>query len=218
VALIGAGLVVWLVFFKRANKRGTSPHRKHNKRRKHRPINPTLAQTGGLPPLRKPDEPPHGKLGGTRVLTQLIPNRNPALNPAMFDHEKLRVYQSSLAFALWAETFLERAKKSSPLYDQLDRARTSILLNIAKGNGRFAAPDHCRFFETARGSVLECAACLDLLAIKNLNDSQELKQGKEVLQKIIPMLVDLIRYHSTERLHEMPVSYRPETEKDYNLD
>ena len=51
----------------------------------------------------------------------------------MFDHEKLRVYQETPGFASWAETILERAKKSGPLHDQLDRARTSILLNIAEG-------------------------------------------------------------------------------------
>jgi len=132
----------------------------------------------------------------------------------MFDHEKLRVYQEALAFASWAETILERAKKTSPLHDQLDRARTSILFNIAEGNGRFTAPDRCRFFDAARGSVLECAACLDLLAIKKLIDPQELAQGKELLQRIVSMLVGLIRSNSPDRLHENPVSYRVGREKD----
>jgi four helix bundle protein len=134
----------------------------------------------------------------------------------MFDHEKLRVYQEALAFASWAETILDRAKKSSPLHDQLDRARTSILLNIAEGNGRFTAPDRCRFFDTARGSALECAACLDLLAVKKLIDPQESKQGKESLQKIVSMLVGLIRSNSTDRLHDAPVSYRVKPKKDYD--
>jgi four helix bundle protein len=132
----------------------------------------------------------------------------------MFDHEKLRVYQEALVFASWAETVLERAKKSSPLHDQLDRARTSILLNIAEGNGRFTPPDRCRFFDTARGSVLECAACLDLLAIKNLIDQKELAHGKETLGNIVSMLVGLIRSNSPDRLHENPVSYRVGREKD----
>jgi four helix bundle protein len=132
----------------------------------------------------------------------------------MFDHEKLRVYQETLAFASWAEAVLERAKKSSPLHDQLDRARTSILLNIAEGNGRFTSPDRCRFFDTARGSVLECAACLDLLAIKNLIDQKELAHGKEMLGKIVSMLVGLIRSNSPDRLHENPVSYRVGRKKD----
>jgi hypothetical protein len=29
-------------------------------RREHRPLNPTLAQKGGLPPVRDPDQPPAG--------------------------------------------------------------------------------------------------------------------------------------------------------------
>jgi four helix bundle protein len=134
----------------------------------------------------------------------------------MFDHEKLRVYQEALAFASWAEAILERAKKSSPLHDQLDRARTSILLNIAEGNGRFTAPDRCRFFDTARGSTLECAACLDLLAVKNVIDPKELTHAKQQLEKIVSMLVGLIRSNSAERRHEAPVSYRAKMEKDYD--
>jgi len=109
---------------------------------------------------------------------------------------------------------LERAKKSSPLHDQLDRARTSILLNIAEGNGRFTTADRCRFFDMARGSALECAACLDLLAVKNAIDFKEQTHGKMLLEKIVSMLVGLIRSNSADRLHEEPVSYRTKAKKD----
>jgi FtsZ-interacting cell division protein ZipA len=34
-------------------------HRSGHRHEQH-PINPTLAQTGGLPPVRRSDEPPHG--------------------------------------------------------------------------------------------------------------------------------------------------------------
>jgi four helix bundle protein len=132
----------------------------------------------------------------------------------MFDHEKLRVYQESLAFASWAEIILEHANKSSPLHDQLDRARTSILLNIPEGNGRYTAADRCRFFDMARGSSLECAACLDLLAVKNVIDQKELALGKVMLEKIVSMPVGLIRSNSADRLHETPVSYRVGRKKD----
>ena len=56
VALVIGGFVLWVVFRDKSGKR----RHKHDKRRKRRHLNPTLAQTGGLPPLRKPDEPPHG--------------------------------------------------------------------------------------------------------------------------------------------------------------
>jgi len=132
----------------------------------------------------------------------------------MFDHEKLRVYQEALRFASSAETLLERAKKSSALHDQLDRARTSILLNIAEGNGRYTAADRRRFFDMARGSALECAACLDLLTAKNLISKTELQVNKESLEKIVSMLVGLIRSNSTDRLHEEPVAYRIGRKRD----
>jgi len=126
----------------------------------------------------------------------------------MFDHEKLRVYQESLAFASWVETILERAKKSSPLHDQLDRARTSILLNIAEGNAKYTAPDRCRYFDTARGSALECAACLDVLVAKGKCTAEQTQYGKELLQETVALLVGLVRSIAPQRLGEEPVEYR----------
>jgi hypothetical protein len=68
----------------------------------------------------------------------------------------------------------------------------------------------------ARGSVLECAACLDLLAVKSVIDQKELANGKATLEKIVSMLVGLIRSNSADRLHETPVSYRAKPKKDYD--
>jgi four helix bundle protein len=136
----------------------------------------------------------------------------------MFDHEKLRVYQEALQFASAVETILEHVKKSSVLHDQLDRARTSILLNIAEGNGRYTAADRCRFFDMARGSALECAACFDLFAVKNLISKAELETNKASLERIVSMLVGLIRSNSPDRLHESPVSYRVGRKKDKDYD
>jgi hypothetical protein len=48
------GLLVWL----KTSKAGKGKRRKRH--RHHRPTNPTLAQTGGLPPKRDANQPPHG--------------------------------------------------------------------------------------------------------------------------------------------------------------
>lgn len=48
------GFMVWLMM-----ARGGKSKRKR-KHRHHRPTNPTLAQTGGLPPKRDPNQPPPG--------------------------------------------------------------------------------------------------------------------------------------------------------------
>ena len=55
-------------------------------------------------------------------------------------------------------------------------------MNIAEGNGKYAAPDRCRFFDIARGSALECAACLDVLVAKK--KVVQADQGKEMLARI----------------------------------
>jgi heme/copper-type cytochrome/quinol oxidase subunit 2 len=57
---IGIGvsiLAVWLFVFRTKNKK---KRHKHHRRRHHRQHNPTLAQTGGLPPPRDPNQPPPG--------------------------------------------------------------------------------------------------------------------------------------------------------------
>ena len=125
-----------------------------------------------------------------------------------FDHEKLQVYQEALQFFAWCEPILERIPKSSTLHDQLDRARTSVVLNIPEGNGKFTSPDRCKYFDSARGSALECAGCLDLLFIKKAVTDVQLDEGKTKLQKVVSMLVGLIRSNSPDRLHEDAVEYR----------
>lgn len=71
----------------------------------------------------------------------------------LLDHEKLEVYQASLAFIAWLEPILQKLPKSLSVIDQLDRASTSIPLNIAEGNGKFTGADRCRYFDNARGSA-----------------------------------------------------------------
>ena len=122
-----------------------------------------------------------------------------------FDHEKLHVYQEAIRFVAWTNGVLESIPKTLAVHSQLDRAATSIPLNIAEGKGKFTAPDRCRFFDIARGSALECAACLDVLLVKKLIPSAEV--GQEMLLRIVSMLVGLIRSTSDVRLHEEMGSY-----------
>ena len=132
-----------------------------------------------------------------------------------FDHEKLDAYKKALAFAAWAEPVLERLPKSVAVQNQLDRARTSIVLNIPEGNGRFTSADRCKFFDIARGSALECAGCLDLIFIKKLLSEMELDAGETLLKDIVSLLIGLIRSNSPDRLHEEAVEYRVGGEKHY---
>src|SRR5437763_4551592 len=115
-----------------------------------------------------------------------------------FDHEKLDVYQLELRFITWVTRLLAKIKQRptdarvAEVSDQLDRASLSSLLNTAEGNGRRRRQMRAKFFDDARGSVTECAACLDALVAKGTCTEQEVEEGKEMLVRIASMLTKLI--------------------------
>ncbi len=114
-----------------------------------------------------------------------------------FEHEKLEVYRDAIAFIAWLSELLEGLVRPGDVRDQLDRASTSIALNIAEGNGKYALKDRCRFFDTAHGPALECAAGLDILVAKGKMTLDQVRPGKERLQGIVRMLMGLIKKNST---------------------
>ena len=115
-----------------------------------------------------------------------------------FDHEKLDVYQLELAFLTWIAPFLVRIKqvganaRPAEIIDHLDRASLSALLNTAEGNGRRQRQTRAKFFDDARGSVTECAACLDALVAKRISAREEVDEGKQLLLRIASMLTKLV--------------------------
>jgi four helix bundle protein len=115
-----------------------------------------------------------------------------------FDHEKLDVYREAIGFCGWVREFLAAISGKAAAKDQLDRASTSIPLNIAEGNGKFSVRDRARFLEMARGSALECAACLDVLLVRKLAIEEQITGPKEKLARIVQMLIGLLR-KSSER-------------------
>jgi four helix bundle protein len=121
----------------------------------------------------------------------------PAPNECWFDHERLEVYQEAIALIPWLSAILDVTVRIGDVKVQLDRASTSIPLNIAEGNGKYAPKDRCRFFDIAHGSALECAAGLDVLVAKAKLTPEQIRPGKESLHKIVRMLMGLIKRNST---------------------
>jgi four helix bundle protein len=128
-----------------------------------------------------------------------------------FDHEKLEVYRESIAFCAWVGEFLSSITAKTVARDQLDRASTSIPLNIAEGNGKFSARDRARFLEMARGSTLECAACLDVLVARKLANVDQVGEAKNKLAGIVRMLMGLLKRFSEriDVLKEEEANYAP---------
>jgi four helix bundle protein len=134
-----------------------------------------------------------------------------------FDHEKLDVYRESIDFCGWVGDFISSISGKAAAKDQLDRASTSVPLNIAEGNAKFSSADLARFFEIARGSAVECAACLDVLVARKFANIEQIGAPKEQLVKIVQMLVGLLRRFSdhADLLREEPEAYGNEHEHDY---
>jgi four helix bundle protein len=110
------------------------------------------------------------------------------------DHERLDVYRLSIEFIAWAGELLDSSLKKSgwSAAKHLEDASQSIANNIAEGNGKRSRADRCRFLDIARGSALECAACLDALAARKRLTAAEQEYGKSLLERIVSMLWRMI--------------------------
>jgi four helix bundle protein len=74
------------------------------------------------------------------------------------------------------------------------------VLNVAEGAGTLSAPDKRRFYQTARGSATESAALLDACQRVNLITDADHRLGKEMLLRLVSMLVKLTRSFETPLL------------------
>ncbi len=137
-----------------------------------------------------------------------------------FDHEKLDVYRESIALCAWVGEFLSAIPSKTSAKDQLDRASTSIPLNIAEGNGKFSACDRARFLEMARGSALECAACLDVLVARKLANTDQTGAAKGQLAGIVRMLMGLLKRFSerADVLREDEEGYAAQKDQEQDQD
>ena len=122
-------------------------------------------------------------------------------------HESLTVYQRAIQFVAWASEFATETKLTGVMSDQFKRAFVSIPLNIAEGCGKHSKKDQARFYDIARGSALECGACLDVLVAMRIAESQEVESGKQLLIEVVAMLTSLSRNIVADRVHEDTSAY-----------
>ena len=85
----------------------------------------------------------------------------------LFNHERLDIYRVSLDFVRWFVALAPAQELTAP-FRPVDKAATSVVLNIAEGNGRYARLDHKRFLQVAQSSAVKTAAHLDLCVAKKV--------------------------------------------------
>ncbi len=113
----------------------------------------------------------------------------------MFDFQKLEVYKKSKIFHVACKKIILENKLDKYVNDQLGRASFSVPLNIAEGSGKFSKADRKNYFTTARASLFECVAVMDILKDDGkLSDSdleKMLKDADELSRILYAMIKNL---------------------------
>jgi four helix bundle protein len=106
-----------------------------------------------------------------------------------FDHEDLRVYQAAIGFVAWLEEVASGITSKVSACDHLTRASGGVPVNIAQASGKRSMNERRQFIDTAYGSSLECAACLDVLCILKSLRASTVSDGKGRLSTLVSMLI-----------------------------
>ncbi len=147
-----------------------------------------------------------GRKGGLSMNEPIVPARARVPVPekrnssekrssrVVFDHEKLDSYRVSVRFVGVTEKIVKNLPEGrSYITNQLLRAALSIPLNIAEGSGEYSRRDKARFYRFALRSATECAAVLDVLLSTDLGDAEVVEEGRELLHRIVSMLVRMVK-------------------------
>jgi four helix bundle protein len=108
--------------------------------------------------------------------------------PCLFAHERLDAYQVGLECMRWFHALPAGAELSSRVFRQVDKAATSVILNIAESNGRYPEADRRKFLDIAESSAVKAAAYLDLCQSKAELDAEQKERGIELLGRVALML------------------------------
>lgn len=106
----------------------------------------------------------------------------------LFPHEKLNAYTVALGFTTWLNQREVCQKLDENLFGKLDRAATSVVLNIAEGNGRFAELDHRRFLNEANRAAVRASAYLDIAVRRHVLTPAQVRPPKHLLARAARMI------------------------------
>ncbi len=110
------------------------------------------------------------------------------------DHEKLDVYKVSINFVITSHNITKAFPRGyCHITDQLQRAATSIPLNIAEATGEFSPKEKARFYRIALRSATESASLLDICLHLEIIEQELFWSARKLLVRIISMLTKMIK-------------------------
>ncbi|WP_167619897.1 four helix bundle protein [Maribellus sediminis] len=112
-----------------------------------------------------------------------------------FDFESLELYKKSLDYTdfVYDLVMLFPKEERFELGSQLNRAATSISLNIAEGYGE-SIPLAIRYLRIVRGSIRECLACSTIAFRRNYMDEQKYVESRAYLVELSKLAAGYKKY------------------------
>ena len=115
--------------------------------------------------------------------------------PPAYKFQALQVYQLALDYLDGIYTLAHNLPESEKfnLRSQLERAGTSVVLNIAEGSTGQSDPEQSRFASMALRSYLETVACFDIAERRGYLASSDLQPIRDSGHQLFIKLVGLRR-------------------------
>ena len=109
-------------------------------------------------------------------------------------HTKLDIFKVSKSFVLncYRETKTFPPEEKFGIVQQIRRAALSVHLNVAEGCSRRSATERKRFYEIARGSVIEVDAALDIAVELNYTTKERLYELGQFMIRCFQMVSKMI--------------------------
>ena len=109
-------------------------------------------------------------------------------------HTKLDVFKITKTFVLscYRETKSFPSEEKFGIISQIRRAALSVHLNVAEGCSRKSAAERKRFYEIARGSIVEIDAALDISVELGYISKQQLEDLGKFMIRSFQLISKLI--------------------------
>ena len=111
------------------------------------------------------------------------------------NHQKLDVYDVSQAFVFECYKLTKHlpAEEKFGMVSQIRRAALSVHLNIAEGASRRSHDERKRYYEVARGSIIEIDAALDIAYKLGYLNNINMEESERLVIQSFKILSGLIK-------------------------
>ncbi|HCN78442.1 MAG TPA: hypothetical protein DIT13_14770 [Verrucomicrobiales bacterium] len=110
-----------------------------------------------------------------------------------FSHEKLECYGRGLHLIGWVTDFCHQTQVPQRSQEVLDRSVTSLVLNLAEGNARWALKDRAHFFDLSVMAGLRFAATQDILVARSLAGIETVSEAKREVAIAVRQILGIKR-------------------------